>query len=198
LVLGGCGIRKKFIIKKVQRAEEAVRPQGLEFERLPSLQKTQSEEERKKGREAIDRVKMFVKEIGPRDDSSNEGEGSGASGNNEPRVVQFHRPRPSVAGISIDEISPVSGRSRQNTVASMSPSTMGHSRHNISNSIDTGLSFEPDDQVIQYERPEIQQQEQHVRQQSGTGEPRRFVMEHLPPTQTQYKQKDFIESDSSE
>lgn len=198
LVVGGCDIRKKVITKKVRRAEEAARSQGLEFERLPSLQMSRSEEERKRGKEALDRVKMFVKEIGPRDDSSNEGEGSGAPGtrvDTEPRVVQFHHPMPPVTGVSVDQMSPISSRSRQNTVTATSPSSMDHPRHNISNSIDAGSSFEPEDQVIQYARPEIQQ-EGHARQVSGTGETRRFVMERLP--QTQRKQNDFIESDSSE
>ncbi|KAF8851897.1 hypothetical protein BDZ45DRAFT_129285 [Acephala macrosclerotiorum] len=202
LVVGGCGIRKKMLVKKVRRAEESarVRTQGLEFERLPSLQKSPSEEERKKGKEAVDRVRMFVKEIGPRDDSSNEGEGSGTSGSRvetEARVVQFHRPMPSLTysnKSTVDPMSPISpkSRSRQNTVTAISPAYLSHSRHNTSNTIEAGLSFEPEDQVIQYERPESQQQG-HSRQTSE--EPRRFVMERLPP---QHKQKDFLESDSSE
>ncbi|CZR59817.1 uncharacterized protein PAC_09711 [Phialocephala subalpina] len=199
LVVGGCGIRKKMIIKKVRRAEEStrVRTQGLEFERLPSLQKSPSEEERKKGKEAIDRVRMFVKETGPRDDSSNEGEGSGNSGT-EARVVQFHRPMPSLTysnKSTVDPMSPISpqSRSRQNTVTEISPAYLGHSRPNTSNTIEVGLSFGLEDQVIQYERTESQQQG-HSRQTPG--EPRRFVMERLPTTQ--HKQKDFFESDSSE
>lgn len=192
------------LIKKVHRDEESarVRTQGLEFERLPSLQKSPSEEERKKGKEAVDRVQMFVKEIRPRDNSSNEGGGSSTSGTRvetEARVVQFHRPMPSLTysnKSTVDPISPISpqSRSRQNTVTAVSPAHLGHSRRNTSNTTEAGLSFEPEDQVIQYERPESQQQEQgHSRQTSG--EPRRFVMERLPP---QHNQKNFLESDSSE
>ncbi|KUJ11882.1 uncharacterized protein LY89DRAFT_738523 [Mollisia scopiformis] len=180
LITGGCGIRKKLIIKRVRRAEEAARPQGLEFERLPSLQKSPSEEERKKGKEAVDRIKMFVKEVG-RDDSSNEGEGSGSSGIrvDTERIVQFH-PASHSKYNAADLISPVPGRAGEN----------------ISHSVNVAPSFEPEDQVIQYGRSESQQQQGHARQISGTGEPRRFVMEHLP--QTQHKHNDFIESDSSE
>lgn len=199
-MIGGCGIRKKILIKRMRRAEEAARPQGLEFERLPSLKKTPSEEARKKGKEAIDRVRMFARETGPRDDSSNEGEGSGTSGTRietEAPVLQFHTPNVSASDNKqspANQKSLFSSRSRQISTTSSSAVEGKNSRHTQLYSINASLPLEPEDQVIQYERSEIQQPG-HARQFSGTEEPGRLVTGHLP--RTQYKKKTFIESDSS-
>jgi len=65
----------------VQRSEEANRGQGLEFQRLDSLQGRQSEEIKRK--EAENRVRMFVRETGT---STHVQAGS--------RQVQFQRPMP--------------------------------------------------------------------------------------------------------
>jgi hypothetical protein len=56
--VNGCGIKKRFLEKKMERDEESSRSQGLEFERLPSLANTRSEAFSPK--EVEDRVRMFV------------------------------------------------------------------------------------------------------------------------------------------
>src|SRR5207244_407610 len=65
LIVGGCGMRRRLIEKRVQRSEETSRSQGLEFQRLDSLPRRGSEEIRRK--DAENRVRMFVKETGPPD-----------------------------------------------------------------------------------------------------------------------------------
>jgi len=167
LVVGGCGIKRKFIAKKVQRNEEGSRSQGLEFQRLDSLPRRESEEIRRK--DAEDRVRMFVKETGPRDrdysispvessepSTRTRGESVGR------QSVQFHRPLP-----------------QARTASKQPPAGV----------IEVSFSVKQEDQVIQYERDEGNQQG-HARQISA--EPRRFVMESLP----QQTQRDFLESAS--
>ncbi|KAE8448058.1 hypothetical protein EG329_009823 [Mollisiaceae sp. DMI_Dod_QoI] len=198
LVLGGCGLRKKMIIRRAQKAEKARRSQGLEFERLSSLRQRLSEEERKKTKEVVDRVRMFVQENGPRDDSLVERVQSGNSVTRvgtKARMLQFHRP---ISPFSYSFrstaylIPPSPSRLRSNTTTSIPLPLLGHSRQNTSNTIDSSLSFEFGDQVIQYEISEPESpQKAHIRQTSG--EPRSFVMERLP----QHKQEDFLESDSN-
>lgn len=195
LVLGGCGIRQRHLVKKAHKAEEATRPRGLEFERLPSLHKSPSKEERANGKEALSRVKMFTQEIGPLDDSSIDAIKFGARSDIEPRVIQFHRP---MTRANVDRRSSKSGPSRQNTMTSMSAKS--HSRHNISNASKPGLSSEQrEDQVIEYERPETggQGYDQWFPQLPATGE-RKFVIERLPQAYQQPRSKNFIESDSGE
>jgi hypothetical protein len=65
LVTGGCGVKRKIIQKKTQRSEEARRNQGLEFQRLDSRPRRESQEIKRK--DAENRVRMFVKETGPHD-----------------------------------------------------------------------------------------------------------------------------------
>jgi len=164
LVVGGCGIKRKIIEKKVQRNEEASRSQGLDFQRLESLSCRESEEISRK--DAEDRVRMFLKEAGPRDydDSFSPAEPSTRTGGESVgrRSVQFHRQLPP-AGTT--------------------------SKQPAADLIEVRFSVENEDQVTQYERYEGNQLG-HSRQTST--EPRRFVMERLP----QQTQADFLESAS--
>ena len=93
-------MKRKIIEKRVQRNEEAGRSHGLEFQRLDSLPRRESEEIRRK--DAEDRVRMFVQETRPRDrdDSISLVESSEALTRTRGesvgrRSVQFHRPLPS-------------------------------------------------------------------------------------------------------
>jgi hypothetical protein len=124
LVVGGCGIKRKLIEKKVQRSEEA--NQGLEFQRLDSLQGRQSEEIKRK--EAENRVRMFVRETGTEDfDESEPSTSSRPSTHVQAgsRQVQFQRPMPA------------------DTLAPKQPS---------SGVVEVSVSVEQEDEVIQYER----------------------------------------------
>jgi hypothetical protein len=126
LVVGGCGIKRKLIEKKVQRSEEANRGQGLEFQRLDSLQGRQSEEVKRK--EAENRVRMFVRETGTEDfDESEPSTSSRPSTHVQAgsRQVQFQRPMPA------------------DTLAPKQPS---------SGVVEVSVSVEQEDEVIQYER----------------------------------------------
>jgi hypothetical protein len=106
LVVNGCGIRKIILRRRQQRDEEAIRSQGLEFERLPSLHTSPSEEQRAKGKEPENRVRMFVKEE-PKMDSSSSTEDTSRGPVASPSVsrqnssstrhIQFHKPPPSVS-----------------------------------------------------------------------------------------------------
>jgi hypothetical protein len=122
LVLGGCGIRRK-LLENVQRSEEASRGQGLEFQRLDSLQGRQSEEMKRK--DAENRVRMFVRETGTADldelePSTSSGPSTHVQAGN--RQVQFNRPMPA---------------------AKPAPS---------SGVVEVTASVEQEDEVIQYER----------------------------------------------
>ncbi len=126
LVLGGCGMKRKLIEKRVQRSEEANRDQGLEFRRLDSLPGRPSEEIKRK--EAENRVRMFVRETGTEEFDESEPSTSSRpsthlqAGN---RQVQFNRPMPAA------------------TLAPKQPS---------SGDVEVGISVEQEDKVIQYER----------------------------------------------
>ncbi|KAG4410962.1 hypothetical protein IFR04_015909 [Cadophora malorum] len=130
LVIGGCGLRQKIIRKKQQRDEEASRTQGLEFERLPSLQKSASEEQRKVLRESENRVRMFARELNHNTDSIVESstpppppsQPTHLRAPSNTRVPQFHRPMPP-----------------------RTDSTM------TSGVIEVGIAIDPEDQVVQYE-----------------------------------------------
>jgi hypothetical protein len=95
LFVSGCGLKRKFIEKKIQRDEESSRSQGLEFERLPSLPYTRSEAFQ--GKEVEDRVRMFVRKSrspgapGSSTDSSGPSSARTKAGS-EPRILQFHKP----------------------------------------------------------------------------------------------------------
>jgi hypothetical protein len=166
-LVGGCGIKRKFFEKQAQRNEEGSRSQNLEFQRLDSLPRRESEEIQRK--DAEDRVRMFVQETGPRgrDDSISLVESSGPStrmrGESMGRPsVQFHRPLPSARAASKQPPAGV---------------------------IEFNFSVEQEDRVIKYITYKGNQQG-HSRQISA--EPRRFVMERLP----QQTQTDFLESAS--
>jgi hypothetical protein len=107
LVVGGCGVRKKLLARKLQRDEESNRGQGFEFERLPSLRNTAPIEGRARGKEAKNRVKMFAREV--RSPStltivSRNSDLPASSAvpslhqrnNSSVSHLQFHRPRPSI------------------------------------------------------------------------------------------------------
>ncbi|PVH80644.1 hypothetical protein DL98DRAFT_515304 [Cadophora sp. DSE1049] len=125
LVVGGCGLKRKLIRKKQQRDEEASRTQGLEFERLPSLQKSASEEQRKVVKESENRVRMFARELGHNTDSIAESSTPPPSHVRAPsnaRIPQFHRPMPL--------------RTDSNMTSGV---------------IEVGIAINPEDQVVQYE-----------------------------------------------
>ncbi|KAK0106940.1 hypothetical protein ONS95_003655 [Cadophora gregata] len=127
LVVGGCGLRRKIVHRKQQRDEEASRPQGLEFERLPSLQKSASEEQRKAVQESENRVRMFARELNhntePAAESSTPPKAHLRSPSNT-RVPQFHRPMPPRTESSL-----------------------------TSGLIEVGISIAPGNQVVQYDSP---------------------------------------------
>lgn len=125
LVVGGCGMKRRIIEKRVQRNEEAGRSQGLEFQRLDSLPRRASEEIRQKDAES--RVRMFVKETEPQDFNESDsptssGPSTHARAQSVGRSVQFHRPMPAA-------------------LKQPSPGV-----------IEVSFSVEQEDEVIQYER----------------------------------------------
>ncbi len=63
LVVGGCGLKRKIILKKAERDREVGGSQGREFQRLDSLPRRESQEIRRNYPE--NRVQMFVNETGP-------------------------------------------------------------------------------------------------------------------------------------
>ncbi|CZT44969.1 uncharacterized protein RSE6_05232 [Rhynchosporium secalis] len=149
LVIGGCGLTRRIIRKKQQRAEEATRTQGLEFERLPSLKKSASEEERKAISESENRIRMFAREMG-RDRDSIDGDFAGFTPENQPppaihlrtpsnssRVPHFRRPMPSAS------------------------STYGNKSLNV---IEIGISI---DQTVHYETPSASQNKNSQAQESS-------------------------------
>ncbi|KAN0108479.1 hypothetical protein V8E51_008221 [Hyaloscypha variabilis] len=152
LVVGGCGMKKRIIQKRVQRSEETSRSQGLEFQRLDSLPHRESEEIKRKDVE--NRVRMFVKETGPQeyDGSDSPTSSSGPSTQTHVRAesvaptVHFHKSRP--------------------VPKQPSPGV-----------IEVRTSVQQEDEVIQYER---NQESQHGQPRQIVAEPRRFVMERLP------------------
>lgn len=151
-------MRQKLIRKKQQRDEEASRAQGLEFERLPSLQKSASEEQRKAVRESENRVRMFARELGRDADSIAEAPAPAPQPTHlrtpsNARVPQFHRPMP--------------------------PKSVANSNM-TSNVTEVGIAIDPEDPVVQYES----QNKKHSRAQESISE-RRFVNEHLPPPKPQ-------------
>lgn len=65
MVVGGCGIRTKILQRRSQRdLENGQKQQSLEFQRLPSLTRQPSEEERARGKELETRVRMFSVDAG--------------------------------------------------------------------------------------------------------------------------------------
>lgn len=65
MVVGGCGIRTKILQRRSQRdLENGQKQQSLEFQRLPSLTRQPSEEERARGKELETRVRMFSIDAG--------------------------------------------------------------------------------------------------------------------------------------
>jgi len=104
LVMGGCGIRKRILLKKAQKNEEAGRDHGLEFERLPSLKVTISAEERRKGKEAESRVRMFSVASEPRPSDTEASDQDVSSGSETAtRILDFHRPFPITGGSSVSK-----------------------------------------------------------------------------------------------
>ena len=138
LVVGGCGIRQKIIERRARREEEGP---GLEFERLPSLNTTRSEEDRKKGEEAENRVRMFSSEINNHLDGSPYARSESAG-----RVLQFHRP------------SPVAARG-----ALAPPSTSG-----TSGTIEVGPVVDEEDPVVRYEKARDEYNREHPMQYPRT------------------------------
>ncbi|KAG4434667.1 hypothetical protein IFR05_009842 [Cadophora sp. M221] len=133
LVVGGCGLKRKLILKKQQRDEEASRAQGLEFERLPSLQKSASEEQRKAVKESENRVRMFARELGRDTDAiavapapapAPVPQATHLRTPSNARVPQFHRPMP--------------------------PKSIANSNM-TSDLIEVGIAIDPEDPVVQYE-----------------------------------------------
>ncbi len=151
LVVGGCGLRKKLLSKKRLRDEEARRAQGIEFERLPSLNKTASEEQRKVLKESEDRIRMFTQQLSGDTDFAAESSRSPIKTHlralSNTRVPQFHRPMPSA-----------------------SP---GDTAIPISEDILGGMSIDPEDPVVQYER----MPDNRIAQIHAVG--KRFVTERL-------------------
>ena len=160
-------MKRKIIQKKVQRSEETSRSQGLEFQRLDSLPRRESEEIKRK--DAENRVRMFVKETGPQEfDESDSPTSSGPSTSTHVRAesvaptVRFHKPKPAARG----------------NTKQPSPGV-----------IEVRTSVQQEDEVIQYER---NQEYQHAQRREIAAEPRRFVMERLPKD----RETDFLESAS--
>ena len=160
-------MKQKLIKKKVQRSEETSRTQGLEFQRLDSLPRRESEEIKRK--DAENRVRMFVKETGTREfDESDSPRSSGPSTSTHVRAesvaptVHFHKPRPATS------------------VATKQPSP---------GVIEVRTSVQQEDEVIQYERD---QEYHHAQTRQIAAGPRRFVMERVPKD----RQTDFLESAS--
>jgi UPF0716 family protein affecting phage T7 exclusion len=164
LVSGGCGVKRKLVMRKVQRSEEG-RSQGLEFQRLDSLPRRKSEEIRRKDTE--NRVRMFVKEAGPRgfeelDSPTSSGPSTHVRAESVGRSVQFHKPMPAA------KLAP----------KQPSPGT-----------IEINFSVNQEDEVIQYEG---NGENQHGQARHIAAEPRRFVLERLP----KHTETDFLESAS--
>jgi hypothetical protein len=129
LVIGGCGIKRKVIEKKVRRTEEASRSQGLEFQRLDSLPRHQSQEIRQKDTE--NRVRMFVKETGPQD----------SDGSNSP--VASSGPSTHSRAESVGRKPMAAGRAASKQLSSAV--------------VEVTFSIEQEEEVIQYERDEENQ-----------------------------------------
>lgn len=156
LVVGGCGLRRKIMRKKQQRAEEAIRTQGLEFERLPSLRKSASEEQRKAVRESENRIRMFARELGRDAESITEAPAPRPAHFRTPsnvRAPQFHPPMPP---------------------RSVADSNM------TSDLIEVGFAFHPEDQVFQYDS-----QHMNMSHPQESISERRFVNERSPTPKTQ-------------
>jgi hypothetical protein len=126
LFVSGCGMKRKFLEKKIQRDEESSRSQGLEFQRLPSLPNPRSEFQ---GQEVEDRVRMFVRESrspgAPSSSTDSSGPSARSKTGSEARILQFHKPLP--------------------------PKT---NKEAISGITEVGLSFE--NELAQYERLEAE------------------------------------------
>jgi len=178
LVVGGCGLKRAINKKKIKASHESTHPpQGLEFNRLPSLHNTPSQEERQKGKDSENRVRMFVKDTTPQDSDSLSDVGSirqfstapppttapthtslgRTRSDSETRLVQFHRPR-----------AVVTRNGRQ-----LSTGDVGLNPH-----------IEQADPVIQYGSQDWGRTRDSERD-------RRFVAERLP------RQRNFLDSDSS-
>jgi hypothetical protein len=152
LVVGGCGMKKRIIQKRVQRSEETNRSQGLEFQRLDSLPHRESEEIKRKDVE--NRVRMFVKETGPQDY-----DGSDSPTSSSGPSTQTH--------VRAESVAPTVHFQKSRPVPKQpSPGV-----------IEVRTSVQQEDEVIKYER---NQESQHGQPRQITAEPRRFVMERLP------------------
>lgn len=160
LVAGGCGLRQRLLYKKRQRDEEASRSQGLEFERLPSLNKTASEEQRKVVKESEDRVRMFTQQLACDTDfvaeSSRSQPPTHQRAPSNTRIPQFHLPMP------------VLPRVMSSDTAVMTSGT-----------IEVGKSIDPEAQVAQFESRDKKTAQTHVAE-------KRFVTEtfKMPKTQS--------------
>ena len=129
--MGGCGLRSKLLLKKRRREEEADNGEGLEFQRLPSIQNQSAEQESARGKDLGNRVRMFGRESGTSFTSSDNVGPSNSDperDNDSRRRQQFHRPLPSV------DYSTKSSKGATSRV------------------IEVGLSMDIEDEVIQYEQ----------------------------------------------
>ncbi|KAH6674167.1 hypothetical protein B0J14DRAFT_33301 [Halenospora varia] len=96
-VYGGCGLVRRMKQRRRRSDEEGNHDQSLEFQRLPSLTRRASEEQRKREREAAERIKNFAREstVSEVTDFAESVHTSGPSNRSgDPqvaRVVQFHR-----------------------------------------------------------------------------------------------------------
>ncbi len=166
LIIGGCGLKERWKERKARGREEGERDrvQGLEFDRLPSLNTTRGEEKRRIEREAEGRVRMFAREVrgGDENEYSNpvdvRSRLSGSSENEVPaRVSQFHRTLP------------YSSNNGLGPSLSTGPSS----------TIESGLVAEGGaDLVVQYERAEEEYAKEYPRVYRRESQ-RRFVMERL-------------------
>lgn len=96
LVVGGCDIRSKLLLKKRQR--EGGNAQGLEFQRLPSIRNRPSVEVDKRKEDLENRVRMFARESGVSfapDGHAGPSVSSSEPGDSSRRARPFHRPFPS-------------------------------------------------------------------------------------------------------
>jgi hypothetical protein len=127
--VGGCGLRSRILLDRRHREEEGTNAEGLEFQRLPSLQNQPEDEESARGKDLENRVRMFARESQSTFASHDISGPSNPTRDNPPtRIQNFHRPFPSF------------DRSTK--------SSKGAS----SGVIEVGLSIDVEDQVIQYEQ----------------------------------------------
>jgi hypothetical protein len=164
--------------RKVRASQESTHPpQGLEFERLPSLHNTSSQEERQKGKDAESRVRTFAKDATPRDSDSLSDVAS---------IRQFSTAPPPSTVATHTSLGRVRTHSETRTVQFHRPRAVVTRNGRRVSSGDLGLNPH-----IEQEDPVIQSGSQDWGQAREIERDRRFVAERLP------RQRDFLDSDSS-